>query len=717
MRYPARLFVHAGFAAIAIAIIVSAGQPIFTDDLWWHLSLGTSFLEEGPWLSSDPLLFRSAGPPSTSSWLAEVVFAALDATFGFTGLRIFHAAFVAAILGLAWSIFRRASGCAGLASLATSGFAILAAYRLVQLRPHLFSVLGVLLLYRLVFEGDRRPGPIRVALLATLVVFWVNLHAGFLLAPLLLGAAMVAEGASVFLARLGGNPNGWGRLPVLAVAGVVVGAATFVNPAGSEPHLAYLLAGRETPDLGRVVDEWKSFGFFRWPIPNLPPTPLAWVLGWLLAGGTAWAGVRGLHQWWRPTLSKSGGARTINPALVGLSVASLVAMATAVRFEWLGIFGLLLAVTIFRPASDARAHPVAVDRGWVAAALGSVALVPLFFMAGPWTMISGGWTSYWDSYRQAYPPAKYYGHGMGWLADVGLEGHLYTDYSLGGFAGYWLAPRLRTLFNGSLNVPPSVVQAGISLGERSGGDDGLIFRDLLDQQQVDVFFGTGLPRVAPPNRPWRYTTSHLEEEEGWVLAFRNVRSAIYLRKNPRNRGNLEKVESYYRERGIPFDSDRGFEVERVVRANPEWAFRNGVIPSHFRILKSSLGERLPNQRWPGQAELARLYAVLGGYETAVDLDRQRLRVDPTLERVRRRLVWSLLRLGRFDEADAEAEPLRATGSGDGLTAAIASAARTARDAPRSPETARLRSSLPLLSLPEANAIGWGFRPPEPRGRP
>jgi len=352
------------------------------------------------------------------------------------------------------------------------------------------------------------------------------------------------------------------------------------------------------------------------------------------------------------------------------------------------------------------------------AAAVAVAAVPLFFTLGPWPMISGGLAPYWESYRQAYPAAKYYGHGMGWLADAGLQGHLYTDYSLGGFAGYWLAPRLKTTLNGSLNVPKPVLAAGISLGQRSGDGDGARdFLELLDQEQVDVFFGTGLPRVVPSNRPWRYTTAHLEGEEGWVLVFRNLRSAVYLRDNERNRENLDRVAAYYRAEGVPFDPARGFDVEQAVRANPEWAFQHGVIPSHFRSLQLSLEARLPNQRWPGQAELARLYAVLGRYETAVSLDRQRLRADPTLERVRRRLVWSLLRLGRFDEADAEAQALRAEGSGDALTAAIADAARMARQESTSLETARLMATLPLLTLPEAKGIQWGFRPAEPRGRP
>ena len=712
MRKPASFLVHAGFGAIAISIVVSAGQPVFTDDLWWHLSLGAAFAEAGPWLAADPLLFRAAGPPSTSSWLAEIAFDAVDATAGLTGLRFLHAGWVVAILGLAWSIFRRASKSAWLASLATSGFAILAAYRLVQLRPHLFTLLGVLLLYRLLVEGRRRPAPLRIALAGMLVLVWVNLHGGFLLAIFLLAAASVAEGAAVWLGGAAGRRE-WGRLAGFGAALALVGLASLFNPAGWQPHLAYLLAGTETPELSRVVDEWKSFGFFQWPVSNLPPTPLAWALGWVLVGLTAVGVVCGLRQWSRVRPGNEAGA--IDPALGGLAVASLVAMAIAVRFEWLGIFPLLLSLQVFRRVPDPSARPA---RAPVAVAASvAVAAVPLFFMLGPWPMISGGLAPYWESYRQAYPAAKYHGHGMGWLADAGLEGHLYTDYSLGGFAGYWLAPRLKTTLNGSLNVAKPVLAAGISLGQRMGGGEGQGFLELLDQYQVDVFFGTGIAHVAPENRPWRYTTAHLEGEDAWVLVFRNVRSAVYLRGNERNRENLARVAAYYRAEGVPFDPARGFDVERVLRSAPRWAFRHGVIPAHFRSLQLSLEARLPNQRWPRQAELARLYAVLGRYQAAVQLDRQRLRSDPSLERVRRRLVWSLLRLGRFDEADRAAEALRAAGTGDGLTLAIAAAAQSARQASSPEEAARLVTLLPLLTLPEAKNMQRGFRVAEPRSRP
>ena len=60
-------------AAVACGLLLYAvGQPIFTDDLWWHLGLGRAFAQHGPWLAEDPLLFAPAGPPSALFWSSSV---------------------------------------------------------------------------------------------------------------------------------------------------------------------------------------------------------------------------------------------------------------------------------------------------------------------------------------------------------------------------------------------------------------------------------------------------------------------------------------------------------------------------------------------------------------------------------------------------------------------------------------------------------------------
>ncbi len=67
------LATHAIAAALLALLLAAVGQPIFTDDLWWHLALGEARASTGMSLEQDPLLYTAAGPPSSSPWLSQVV--------------------------------------------------------------------------------------------------------------------------------------------------------------------------------------------------------------------------------------------------------------------------------------------------------------------------------------------------------------------------------------------------------------------------------------------------------------------------------------------------------------------------------------------------------------------------------------------------------------------------------------------------------------------
>ena len=701
---------HVAAAAIAVLLLLSVGQPVFTDDLWWHLALGEAYAKEGPWLAADPILFEAAGPPKPNAWLSDLLFYGVERGFGFTGLRLFHAVMVGLALALAWSIFRRASGAAWVGSVGMSAFALLSAYRFFQLRPHLFTILATLALYRLLLEGGRRPSPGRIALAAVLFLFWANFHSGFLLGLILLTAAC----AGLVLFRAIGPPATRarvdGRLAALALTVLIGLLATLVNPAGPEPHTSYLDAGITTPELDRVADEWARFDLFRWPSLRLPPTPLVFAMGWLfflLAPLAAW---RGFASWRAPP--SAADRPEVDPALVGLALASLVAMGLAVRFVWLGIFPLLLFVAAWRSLPEPSPR-VSLAGRWVAG-LVALALVPAFLAAGDWSMISRAIPMSVARYAQPYPTGKHASHATWWLADAGLKGHLFGDYHSGGFHGYWLAPNIKTSLNGSMNVPRERMDAARALRKRKGRSEGESFEQLLEDQKIDLFLGTGIPRVRYSNRPLDTTTTHLEGNSDWVPVFRNVRSAVYLRRNNRNRENLERVADFYREEGVPFDPDLGFRPDEVILKAPQWAYRNGLVPADMTSLLRSASDRTPRIRLRATDRIASIYALLGLYEKAIKLDRRTLVYDSTAKRARRRLVWSLLKSGRFEEANEEARALDRESEGAGLDGLLARAAASAKK--DDPDIASQGlAQLPLLAPLEVQQVDVGF--PSPPARP
>jgi hypothetical protein len=700
----AELLVHASCALLAVLLLLALGRPLFTDDLWWHLALGEAYLAQGPWLDADPLLHTATGPREPAAWLFEVASFALARALGSGGLRLGHVATAAAILALAWQAFRRASGSRVGASLGAGAFLVLASYRLFQLRPELATILATLVLYGLLIEGTATPSRARVGVAAALCAVWANLHAGFLLGPLLIAVAATGVALSIPLRPPARRPQVRSRASRLGEAAVLSLLATLLNPSGLTAPLAYFRAGGATPALTNVVDEWARFDPLRLPAADLPPSPLAWTLVWALLLLTPPLTLSCVRRW-----REAGDERECDGALVAMAGASLVATLLAVRFLWLEIFPLLL---VARAAAGRRTFRPRVA-AWAAAAA-ALALVPGFLRFGDWPILSRGVPTHASTYLEPYAAQKYYAHSVWFLRDVGVTGNLYNAYFEGGFLGYWLAPELRVFIDGSLNVPVEVMRAYASIQLCGGEDPGGDLLALLDHHGVDLFVGVGLPIGQHPNRPWRYTTAHLERAPGWIVVFRTLRSAVYLRRNERNRDNLRRVGEYYARAQVPFDSERGFEVEQVVRDAPAWAVRHGLVPRDFSLLVRRSFALDFKARSPAVERLAALYAALGLYERAAELDRRTLAADPGRITARRRLVWSLLRLDRAPEALDEARALDEIAGAGSPSLYVARAAQEYATLEDARQRDTLVALLPVFTRAEAAALASAHAAPESR---
>jgi hypothetical protein len=686
-------------AALAFALLVVAGGPIATDDTWWHLAHGAAFAHQGPWLTGDPLLFTAPGPPAPASWLADVGLHAVLTTSGFTGLRLLHAGLVAAIVALAFAQLRAAAGSRGLGAAACALFIMFASYRLIQLRPELVSLLATLLLARTTLESASPAAWPRLAFVAGLCAVWSNLHAGFLLGPALIAVAA----ASLVLAAPLRSPS-LRRSDLRRARGLGAALAagllgSLANPAGLSAYRPLLAAGRETPALPRVADEWTSLDLLAWPDPSASPPAgvVGWAMLWALLVATGWIALRCARSWRR---DETRVARAIDPARLGLAAASLVAMLLAVRFLWLAIFPLLLVAHALRATGGT---PVPGRWQRLSALALTLALAIGFFRVGDGRRWLAQLPRSSEAYAAPFDAARYFAHSAWLLHDTEVEGRLFADYFLGGFLGYWLAPRVRCFVNGSLNLAPDAMAANLPLRTRRGQRPGESFLELLDRHGIDLYLGTRLPEQAPPGRPWFVTTAHLEGASGWIPIFRNLRSALYLRDNPGNADNLLRVSEYYARKRVPFDPAVGFDVARVIREAPSFAVARGVVPRHIEALvaaRDGVGGGSPRQ---AAGRLATLYAVLGLYDQAIALDRRPLgKAAGSL--ASRRLVWSLLRRGRTDEALAVVQDATPAPGPASLWRPLAEAARGSGQATR----------LPFLTRGEARRMLSGFVHPATR---
>lgn len=691
-------------------LLIVVGRPLGTDDVWWHLALGEQYAAHGPYLDQDPLLHTAERPPAPAAWLFDLSLFATERAVGFQGLRVTHVAMVVVILSLAYSILRRESGSPVIASLATCAYASVAWYRFVQLRAGLVTVIVVLLLYRLLVE--RAPPSWRRVIAAVLLIgVSANFHAAFLIGPLLLVAVLLGVGLQDAMLRVGGArlPGESGGVDSARYAGRIAAALAFgllasmVNPQGIGQHLAFFAAS-PSPALANVADDWMRFDPFAFGDPRTRLGPLVWIITdalLILVPLTGlWNAIRFLRHPSRDAL------RAADPVLFGLAVASLVAILSAVRFQWMTIFPLLFLLRAVRGSPLSRLVPGRWARGL--AATTCAILVPSFVACSGYSLKAFGVPSPASVYLEMpFSTVKYYSNAVWFLSDSELEGDLWNDYSMGGYVGYWLTPRIRAFVNGTLNFPSQVPVDSRAIKARRGGGPGESFLDVLDRYSVDLFLGIGLP-VLRDTRPRRsYTTAHLERAEGWILVFRDLRSAVYLRDNPENRENLARVEGYYAGENVPFDAQRGFDPAAVVRKNPAWAAAHGLVPQNFMSIVAASESADEILRVRALDRLAGLFAVLDAHEMQLSLDERLIRLRPEQPGALRRLVRSCVALGRPREAQRWATRLAAADSEDPQTRVFVTAAH--RGGAR-------RAPFPFLNAAEAAQLMEGVARPPTRRR-
>jgi hypothetical protein len=238
-------------------------------------------------------------------------------------------------------------------------------------------------------------------------------------------------------------------------------------------------------------------------------------------------------------------------------------------------------------------------------------------------------------------------------------------------------------------------------GNSTGNDtEGVTSR--LDQYAVDVYLGVGSPTLPPINRPWRYTARHLLGDPGWILVFRDMRSAIYLRRNTRNTENFERIQAYYDRANVPFDAERGLDVARVIDESPTWAAEQGLVPRDFerRLVRAAKHESIFNA---GLGILSATYLSIDLDERAMLADETLAKAVPTAPGPRARLIGGLLRLGMVEQAEHEARSLARLAPNDLLSHFLIEEAEIQSTMGEAERRIRV-SRMPVLSTRMANML-------------
>jgi tetratricopeptide (TPR) repeat protein len=639
-----------------LLLLPLVGRPLATDDLWFHLKMGEVYASETLWPEADPMLYTAGDRrPVQHEWLFGVAVFGLERAIGLQGLRAVHLIAFLGIVLLAFASFRQESGAALPAVLAVCIFLALSWRRLYQLRPDLVSIAAAIAIHRLLLASEEGPSRRQVALATALFWIWANAHSLFAI-----GLALAAAGwLGVWVTR-----SQWARLPLAERAapapdpgrlGAAIGLGflvALVNPRGIAQHLTFFSSARGSA-IWMVKDEWTPFDPFSIPGEKAAGIdPLAWATMDALLLLFLFAAVAGgLAFLRRPAASR---LRSVDPVLGALALASAIAILVSVRFLWMSFFILLFLLRAQR--SGLAPHPAAARRARWAAVVAVLLLTVGFARMDTWEGIVSEIRREPRGYLATpYLAHRYCASGIRLLEEAGLQGHLFNPYHLGGYAGYRLAPRIRTFIDGRTeHYPEQVMRDYLEIVRAASQSDRRDAFRLLDEREVDIFLGVGLPEGYYSNLD---TVELVAGNPDWILVYRSVDHAIYLRRNLRNAENLWRVSEHYRERGIPFDSRKGLSPRQVILEAPAWALAEGMISPGFAELAAQRESDDPEKRYRALDAIGNTYSLLGDHGAQIEADTAALALRPDAREPRRRLASAYLRERRFRDAERLAREL------------------------------------------------------------
>ena len=226
--------------------------PLSDNSFFWHVRTGRLILDSG-FPHSDPFSYTAPGVHwVVQSWLAEVLYAAVERVAGGFGIRVLIGLTGVAIAVLAFRLALRLARDRVRAALLTAA-ALASLSTLWSERPLVLGLVAFLVLIWVVEVPECRVG--RRPLLVLPIVFWcwANVHGTFALGFAYLGLHLLGRWVE-------GHRPTEGRERQLLLAGTAGFAVTFLNPYGvGLVTFPVDLLGRS--DILRHVVEWGSPDF------------------------------------------------------------------------------------------------------------------------------------------------------------------------------------------------------------------------------------------------------------------------------------------------------------------------------------------------------------------------------------------------------------------------------------------------------------------------
>jgi tetratricopeptide (TPR) repeat protein len=517
---------------VLLSALFAGLHTVADNDMGWHLATGRYVVQHHQIPRTDVLSFTSAGKPWAYPPFAGVLLYLTYCAFGYAGLSWFCA--LACLAVVAYLVRRGDLGSAVLAMLAVHSIAARTTPRADLFSTVFFAFfLGELWAYH---RGTRS----RPWLLPVVMLFWVNLHPGFIAGLGAIGAYLLVEALDLlFAARRQAVLLRLRRVwPWLAVCG----AATLVNPWGPRIYVASLtLSGLAAPAQGKFNSNTFIMEFRGVPISR----SLLYQLIDLrhMENGFTWLLLLaiiliGLFLW-----KRQPGAAVI---------ASVALYAVLIHSRYMGLFVITIA-TLGGPllselfassaASSSAAKTREHTRPLVRVPAAMAILVTLVFCGVALLHIADFVSS--RTYVVFNADWRFGAGESSWFPDRAtafirreqLPGNIFEEYALGGYEVWTLGPQYPDFLDGRGDrLSPDLVVEQLNLYVES--PDSWLWQSEADRWNLNVLLvASSRFRGLQKMDPFSFCQSAM-----WRPVYMDDVSLVFLRNTPQNRPWLDRLQ-------------------------------------------------------------------------------------------------------------------------------------------------------------------------------
>lgn len=485
-------------AILFVALFTMTVREISDPDFWWHLRAGQYMAESRVIPHTDPFTFTAQGKEwVTHEWLAEVLFYAGFRAGSFALLTLVFSGVITLALALAYA---RSAGRPFIA-----GFAVLlgalATAPTWGVRPQMLSFLLLSVFLYLLDAYTRRRDWKWLAPLPLLMLLWANLHSGYAVGILAIGAYFAA---AVIEKWIGSYRRGRGAaadtlpppadntraplpppLPITALGAVLLASllAVLLNPNGARLY-TYPFETLTSPAMQRYIQEWFA--------PDLHQ--VEWLPFALLLVGTLAAAL----------IARARVSLAEALLLFVLGLAALRSARNVPLFALVAVPVLAAQVAALLPLLASKASAPRALRAVNLIVLGLVVVVAAVRIAA----VLGNQT---NVERGRFPAAA-----VEWMQAHHPPANLYNSYGWGGYVIAKLYPELPAYIDGRADVHgDAFIERFLEIYRAEPG-----WREKLAQDGVRTV-------LLEPDAP---LARALGEEADWTPVFADAESVVFVQK-------------------------------------------------------------------------------------------------------------------------------------------------------------------------------------------